>query len=142
MKCDSFFIQVLENFEYGFELRFHILISFNQEFRGSANRSLQDLNIIGNVNSIPQCLKDTIISTETVPSKKMKILIIEDIPQIVLLGKTKFLLKKLQDRIFSSAKSVIRVFGGNRDSAPNISLSFFKPISCGQGKIRIIGYPC
>ena len=91
------------------------------------NRSLQDLNIAGTVNSNPQGLKGTDISTETFPSKKIKNSVIEVVPQTVFLSKTKFLLKELQYFIDSSStKSVIRVFGGKGDSTSNISLSFLK----------------
>ena len=124
MKCDVFLIKVFQGLKNAFEIRFLVLIPFSQEFRGSANRSLQDLNIIGSVISNPQGLKGTDISTETVPSKKIKSTIIEVIPQTVLPSKTKFLLKELQYFIDSSStKSVIFVFGGKGDSSSSIGFS-------------------
>ena len=127
MKCDVFLIKVLQGLKYAFEVRFLVLTPFSQEFRGSTNRSLQDLNIAGSVNSNPQGLKGTDISTETVPSKKIKSTVIEVVSQTVLLSKTNFLLKELQNFIDSSStKSIIRVFGGKGDSTSNISLSFLK----------------
>ena len=96
MKCDVFLIKVLQGLKYAFEVRFLVLTPFSQEFWGSTNRSLQDLNIADSVNSNPQGLKGTDISTETVPSKKLKSTVIEVVPQTVFLSKTKFLLKELQ----------------------------------------------
>ena len=82
-------------------------------------------------------MKGTDISTETVPSKKIKSSGIEIVSQTVLLSKTKFFLKELQDFIASSStKSVIYVFGGKGDSISNISLSFLR---IRQNKDIIIG---
>ena len=115
-------IKVLQGLKYAFEVRFLVLTPFSQEFRGCTNRSIQDLNIAGSVNSNPQGLKGIDISTETVPSKKIKSTIIEVVPQTVFLSKSKFLLKELQYFIDSSStKSVIRVFGGKGDSLPTLA---------------------
>ena len=62
-----------------------------------------------------------------VSNKKIKNIIIEIIPQSVLLSKTKFFLKELQNFIDkSSTESVIYVFGGKGDNTSIISLSFLK----------------
>ena len=57
MKDDVFLIRIFEDLEYISECRSLNLTSFNPEFRGAANGSLQNLNIIESVNSNPQALK-------------------------------------------------------------------------------------
>ena len=93
--------------------------------RSPISRAFKDLNIAGSVSSNPQGLKGTDISTETVPSKKIKSTVIEVVPQTVLLSKDKV----PPGFNFSSTASPLNPSSAytGKGGTSNISLSFLAP---------------
>ena len=130
MKYDLFLIKILQgvkNVKYAFEIRFLLLASFRQESRGSANRSLQDLNIISNNNSNLQDLKGSNISIETISDKKIKNPIIKIVSQFAFLSK--------EDGAY--LRYSFRKISGN--ISLNIFLiSFWRRINMGSLRLRLI----